>query len=537
MEKIRILDCTLRDGGFVNDWNFGIGSIKSVASRLAKSGVEIIEVGFIDERRSYDADRSIFPDTASIKPALRNIDRRGALFVGMIDFGTCALERIESAADSCLDGIRVIFKKKDQDAALSYLAEIKAKGYKVFVNPVSVTGYSIEEAKALAEKINLLGPYAVSIVDTYGLMHEKELEAYYRAFDSTLDPRIEIGYHSHNNFQLAYSNSIFLSKMDSARPLVIDSSLYGMGKGAGNANTELVAMYLNENRGKAYGIDQLLEAIDVDILKEFDKQRWGYSLPYYLAALNDCHPDYVKNLLGKKTLAVKNVNELLGRIHPGKKLTFDKEAIEAIYLEAQQQQFDDSENYKKLSSELGGRPVLLIGPGASIEREAPAVAKFIGKTNPLVFSINFVSEAFPIDFVFMGNAKRFSQFFHKIYGEIRACKVVCTSNVVDIGRDIDYTFNFAELCIQEESVRDNPLLLLIQILIKAGVAEVYLAGFDGYAEKNEANYFKDYIPYLYCADDVMKRNNLISSYLDKFGESIRIRSLTPSIYRVVRYEA
>ncbi|MFZ2951147.1 MAG: hypothetical protein WA003_16850, partial [Desulfuromonadaceae bacterium] len=94
MRNIQVLDCTLRDGGFVNDWNFGVGSIVSIIGRLVKADIDIIEVGFIDNRRPYDFNRSIFPDTDSIKPIFKNLDTDKAMILGMIDFGTCPIEAI-----------------------------------------------------------------------------------------------------------------------------------------------------------------------------------------------------------------------------------------------------------------------------------------------------------------------------------------------------------------------------------------------------------------------------------------------------------
>ena len=106
MRKIQILDCTLRDGGFVNDWNFGVGSIVSIIGRLVKAGIDIIEVGFIDKRRAHDLNRSIYPDTDSIKPIFKNLDVDKSLILGMIDFGTCDIESLTEQKDSVLVGSR-----------------------------------------------------------------------------------------------------------------------------------------------------------------------------------------------------------------------------------------------------------------------------------------------------------------------------------------------------------------------------------------------------------------------------------------------
>lgn len=530
MRTIKILDCTLRDGGFINDWNFSLGSIKSIISRLDKAGIDIVEVGFIDERRSYDSDRSIVPDTDSIRPMMQNLIIQNALIVAMIDFGTCSIEHISLQKNSCIDGIRVIFKKAKQDEAIAYCTKIKEKGYKIFVQPVSTTEYSDEEVVRLIDKINSIDPYSVSIVDTYGLMHNTELLHYFNLFDKYLKKEITIGYHSHNNFQVAYANSVELTKVITDRNLVLDSSLYGMGKGAGNANTELLAMYFNENYDKKYNVEQLLEAIDVDILKEYEKNKWGYSILYYISALNDCHPQYVKLLLDKKSLSIKSVNEIITAIPKVNKLTFNKELVENLYLDYQNKEYDDFASYSELLKVLKDRRVLLLGPGKTLVDQSKLVLDYIKENDVIVFSINFINDMFPINYVFMGNSKRYSQFFHKIYGDDSKCKVICTSNITGSSKKIDYTFTYSELCSDVECVRDNPLLMLLKILEKTSVSEVVLAGFDGYKPESSENYYNAYIPFLYCKTDVLLRNEAIKDFLEVYSKNIRISTLTPSYY-------
>lgn len=530
MKSIQILDCTLRDGGFVNDWNFGLGSMKSIISRLDKAGIDMIEIGFIDDRRAYDADRAILPDTQSFESMLQGLEIQNSLILGMIDFGTCDISRLAPKQESSIDGIRVIFKKKDQDAALQYLQQVKEKGYKIYVNPVSITGYSDEEVCSLLAKINSLNPDGVSIVDTYGLMHRKDLLHYYQLFDQYLNKEITLGYHAHNNFQLVYANSIDLCELQSERSIIIDSSLYGMGKGAGNANTELIAMYYNENIRANYGVEHLLEAIDVDIMKEYTKNQWGYSLSYYLAASNDCHPDYVKFLLDKKTLAIKSVNELLASLPADNKLTFSRELIQRLYDEYQNVACNDLDAYKRLAEELAGHTILLLGPGASIVNSTDEINNFITQHSPVIISVNFINDLYPINYVFMGNSKRYSQFFHNIYGCNKPIKVITTSNVTASSKQIDYTFNYGQLVDTTEVVRDNPLLMLLKILVKLEFDNVFLAGFDGYNQNVEHNYYNEYIPLLYCQEDVQLRNKALSERLESLRRNITITTLTKTKY-------
>ena len=107
MSKIKLLDCTLRDGGYVNDWKFGHDNIESIFERLVDAGVDVIEIGFLDDRRPFDIDRSIMPDTDSVEKIYGNLDRKQAQIVGMIDYGTCDISNIKPCSESYIDGIRV----------------------------------------------------------------------------------------------------------------------------------------------------------------------------------------------------------------------------------------------------------------------------------------------------------------------------------------------------------------------------------------------------------------------------------------------
>ena len=129
MSEIKLLDCTVRDGGYLNDWNFGQGVLLESVQRLANAGIEYIEVGFLDDRRPFDINRSIFPDTQSIKKIFGSINKKNSKLVGMIDFGTCDISNLEPCKDALIDGIRVIFKKEKMEGAIAYCHEIKKLGY------------------------------------------------------------------------------------------------------------------------------------------------------------------------------------------------------------------------------------------------------------------------------------------------------------------------------------------------------------------------------------------------------------------------
>ena len=245
MNNIEILDCTLRDGGFINDWDFGHYAIYNIVNRLIGSNIEFLEVGFLHNDRNFDINRTITKHTEDFNKIIK-IKNKKIMILAMIILGEADIDNVGNKQDTIIDGIRIVFKKKDIDKALDLAKKVKDKGYEIFLQPASVTDYTNEDMEILAKKVIEINPYAVYIVDTYGLMHKNQVLNYFNILDKTLPKNIKIGFHSHNNFQLSYANSIELIELKSDRNIIIDSSLFGMGKGVGNLNTELIADYLNK---------------------------------------------------------------------------------------------------------------------------------------------------------------------------------------------------------------------------------------------------------------------------------------------------
>lgn len=490
MSEIKLLDCTLRDGGYVNDWNFGSNNIINIFERLVSAGIDIIEVGFLDERRPFDMHRSIMPDTHAVNQIFGGLDKGASMIVGMIDYGTCSLSNICNQEDSFLDGIRVIFKKQKMHEAIAFCGELKRKGYKVFAQAVSITSYADDEFDELLSLVNALEPYAFSLVDTYGLLHKQKLMHYYVAADQKLKKSIGLGYHAHNNFQLAYANCVeLLEAPPQGRLLLVDGTLYGMGKSAGNAPIELLVTYMNEHGKKHYHASQLLEAIDVTIMEIYKEIPWGYNFKFFISASHDCHPNYVSYLMDKQKLSVKSIHEILDTLEEEKKLLYDQDYIERLYLEYQKRiSGTGKSSISEWVEKLRERPVLLIGPGKSIVDEKERVAAFIEAQNPIVISINFLPEAYPIDYVFVCNAKRYVQLSTALSRKPKI-GLVATSNVTRSIGEFDYTVNYADLIDEEALVVDNAVVMLVKLLSMQGIHSLYMAGFDGYITSQTFNYF------------------------------------------------
>ena len=532
--NIKLLDCTLRDGGYINDWEFGHGVATGMYKRLDEAGVDYIEVGFLDDRREFDIHRTIMPNTEAINKIYGGIEKKHAIPVAMIDYGTCSLDNIGPAESTFIDGIRVIFKKEKIEQALPFCKAIKEKGYKLFIQAISITAYSDIEMLEYVQKINEIKPFAFSIVDTYGLLDDKSMTRYFRLIDNNLDPEIKMGYHDHNNFQLAFSNTCKFLAMDTDRELVGDSSVYGMGKSAGNCASELLALHLNHYYHKHYNISEILECVDTYMMPIYQKCYWGYKYDFYLAAMQGVHPTYVKDLLDKKTLSVSSINEILSNIPEPKKLLYDKNLSAELYLNYQNHKINDDEVYKSdFARQLITKDIVLLGPGSSLIDEAKKIEDFINKDNSLVISTNFFPDNQKVDYVFMSNAKRYGKLADMILDKdkMKSVEFILTSNITPVDYEPKHVLNYESLLAKESECRDNSLLLLLNFLKKIGVQEVKLAGFDGY-KVNEANYYRK--GYEMSSDNNLKvlRNKQMSEALNNINKDIKITFITPTLYKL-----
>ena len=323
MSKIKILDCTLRDGGYINGWNFGERTIKTVISKLSQSKIDIIECGFLEDV-DFDRNKTLFNSVERMREYIEPKNEHVS-YVGMIAQPYIPIDKISDCDGRSIDGIRLTFHQNEIEEAFIYGQQLIEKGYKVFIQPVGTTSYSDSSLLELIKKVNQLNPYAFYLVDTLGIMYKNDLLRLFHLLDNNLNQSISIGFHSHNNLQLSFSNAQELLKLHTKRNIIIDSSVFGMGRGAGNLCTELVTHYINENIEEKYDPIPLLEIVDEHLSNIFTETKWGYSIPYYLAAVNCCHPNYASYLINKQTISVKSIHNILKQIPMSKRDIYDKQ--------------------------------------------------------------------------------------------------------------------------------------------------------------------------------------------------------------------
>lgn len=531
MRQIQLLDCTLRDGGYINDWQFGHEDMISVVERLVGAGVDVIEVGFIDARRPFDINRSIMPDTASAARIFDGVETCNAMMLGMIDYGTCPIENLQPCKESFLDGIRVIFKKEIRQDAIRYCAAVKALGYQVFANCVSITSYSEDELIDLIALINELEPYAVSMVDTYGLLHQEGLMKIFEVMDANLKPQIGLAYHAHNNFQMGYANGIEFITRETTRPLVVDGTLFGMGKSAGNTPLELLAMYMNEHFDTHYDISLMLDAIEMNLMEIHQRLSWGYKPFFFIAASQKCHPNYVSFLIDKGTLSMRSINELLGRLEGPKKLLYDQKYIEQLYLSYQRDECDDSKDREALCSKFSGKDVLILGPGKTVVEYHAEIQRYLDEKRPVILAINSIPADFCVDYVFATNNLRYTKLIAQLVKtENKSVQLIATSNLSRVNHDFSFVLNYGSLIDAQTEIPDNSLVMLLKVLLQTSVASVALAGFDGYSH-DACNYLNAEMEYKFVHDKVDYLNAYNTQFLREHTKALGLVFVTPSYYQ------
>lgn len=518
MNKVHVLDCTLRDGGYCNEWQFGYSNIKKIVEGLVEANVEIIECGFLTNKVEYNPNVTRFPSIEQITPLLP-CDREGKIFVAMMNYGEYDIEELPDNDGSSIDGIRVAFHKKNLKESLDLCKKIKEKGYLVFIQAMVSLSYSDEEFLSMIHTVNEFEPYAFYIVDSFGMMKSKDLTRLFFMVEHNLKANIWIGFHSHNNMQLAYSNAQKLTTVQTNRNLIIDSSIYGMGRGAGNLNTELFTEYLNENAGKHYQLKPLLNLID-EILNEFYVQNyWGYSLPNYISAAHNAHPNYAGYLDDKKTLTIEDMNEIFDMMDDDKKVSYDKVYIEELYLRYMATGRTREEHKAELKECLKDKAVLIIGPGKSSIEEKERIIDFAKRDDIVVFTINFDYDYLKSDYIFISNLRRFREL-----DECNRLRCIVTSNIS--GDGVYYQVKYRDLLNSEEAVRDNAALLAIKFLIGQGVKSIHLAGIDGYSHDVKENYGKEDMAF-YTRNAVLDAMNAgMCKVLKTFSHEVNIQFLT-----------
>ena len=522
MQKIKLLDCTLRDGGYVNNWEFGNQVMQKVVKKVLNAGADVIELGYLSTKNSGNIDVARFSSECDARRLYVPSKRDSQDYAVMVNLGEFPIENMPVAQDDS-PIIRVAFHKKNLNEAFEYFAGLEKLGYRYFIQPMGVLNYNDEEFVQLVGRANCTNAEAFYIVDSFGVIEMKDFRRLIFIADCNLHEKMTLGYHAHNNLQQAYSNAKYMVEQNLEHNLIIDASVFGMGRGAGNLNIELFAAYLNQNHQKNYNIEPILEVFDECLKPIFASHFWGYSLPFYLSSIHNCHPNYASFFSEKNTLSVKSMHELLGMISDEDRISFSKEKASEYYMRYQENYINDLQGLDFIANEVGERSVVILAPGSSLKTSKKDIDAFILEHKSAVFGVGQAADSYKYDFLFVSNEKRSPN-----VKPDNVLRIIKTSNLPKNEEDI--LLNYSSYVIENEVVADNPTLMLLKVFIAIGVQEVTIAGFDGFSADPNENYFQKGLSMGSSVFSKEMRNEQTSIELAKLMDKIKVNFLTPSKY-------
>lgn len=496
MKLPQILDCTLRDGGYINNWNFSQNFAKSLYSSVSDSGCSYMEAGFFSP-----GSQSGLPWTNLTKPdieMLRVAKPNGCKIAVMINYGEVDLKDIPAASEYGADMIRVACTKEKAEEATKFAADLSKHGYETTVNYMGISNYSNEEILALIPLMNRFHKEIkfFYVADSFGSLLPKRA----REVFSTLrfGTKTSLGFHAHNNLQLAFANC--LEAIDAGVD-IIDGSIFGMGRGAGNLYTDAILAYYEQRDPSNYHLIPILQFADLHMEQHKDLYSWGYSLPQLLSGIFHCHPNYPTNLLREKRYTADDIYRMLRHLSDDKKSRFDNAQLESMkshHLETLTSKivFSVTSTMTKLCEHKNAHALLVCG-GQSVVRHLSLIENFISKEQPAVFSVNNPDPPLSNHGIFFGNRRRLLQYFDHVN----------IDNEVILGVDIhnsateDFSLNKVSRINPLQGIDKpspfplglptNSAIEAILALVQIGFKRITICGMDGYDVNMPSHYYTE----------------------------------------------
>lgn len=311
--NLRVLDCTLRDGGLVNDSFFSDEFARALYEANLKSGVDYMEMGYKCSKKIFSTDRYgkwKFCDEDDLR-AIVGDNKTGMKLSVMADVGRCDYEQdILPRSESVIDMIRVATYVNAIPTAIDMIQDAKKKGYETTVNIMAVSKVNGEDLKNSLELLGQSDVDVIYLVDSFGSFYPEQIQ---RLTDQYMEVAVrynkKIGIHAHNNQQLAFANTIeAMNKGCGATYL--DATVNGLGRGAGNCHLESLLSFL---RNPKYKTIPLLRFIEQYILPlKAEGLKWGYDIPYMLTGELNAHPSFAIKFIKEGRLDYYNFfHELL----------------------------------------------------------------------------------------------------------------------------------------------------------------------------------------------------------------------------------
>ncbi|CAM2992935.1 aldolase catalytic domain-containing protein [Paenibacillus sediminis] len=283
--QCKIVDCTIRDGGLVNNWDFSIEFVQQLYAGLNEAGVDYMEIGYKNSPKLLKGADSAGPWRFLNDDFLRKVipQKGNTKLSALVDVGRVDENDILPRSESMLDLIRVACYIKDVDKALQLVQVFHDRGYETTLNIMALSNVMDHELLEAFELIKDSVVDVVYIVDSYGSLDNNDFRHLIDKFKTHL-PNKRLGVHTHNNMQLAFANTLVAAENGVE---LLDASVYGMGRAAGNCPTELLVTHLKNSK---YHLRPILEILENLMIPLREKEEWGYLIPYMITGTLDEHP-------------------------------------------------------------------------------------------------------------------------------------------------------------------------------------------------------------------------------------------------------
>ncbi len=295
--QIKVLDCTVRDGGLINKWQFSDDFVRKVFGALSRSGVDYMEMGYKSSEKYFSRDENgawKFCTEDDLKRIIGDLEVKMKLSA-MVDIGRIDFEDIHPKSESVLDMIRVACYTKEIDKAISLAHQCIDKGYETTINLMAVSKVLEKDLDDALNDLSKSQVPVVYLVDSFGALYSEQIHFLAKKYFEAM-PGKELGIHAHNNQQLAFANTIEAIIAGINR---IDATLYGMGRGAGNCPLELLLSFLKNPKFDIRPLIEIIQEIFIPLKAEIE---WGYHIPYMITGILNEHPRSAMKIMESKKL-------------------------------------------------------------------------------------------------------------------------------------------------------------------------------------------------------------------------------------------
>ena len=387
-EKVRLVDCTLRDGGYYTDWLFDESLIESYLIACKSTSIDICEIGL---RQKPNSKRFLGPCAFCSEPFLNSLNIPKNLKISVLVNSSDIISKRKNGIElisslfpfkakfSKIDMVRIATPISDIKNLIEITKYLKNNGYMVTINIMKCHLLNINEIKELNKIIKKLSIDVIYIADSLGCCLPEEINKIVKKLKLTSE--LDIGIHAHDNKGLALANT--LAGLNGGASY-LDSTMLGMGRGAGNTKTEeLIPIIHKKNNFKEFiPIANFIDKFQKPLLKE---KAWGSSIYYNISASLKLHPTYIQEMSSNKNFTPHDVINFITTLSSNEKDIFSKSTYEEItnpYNEVKHCSWSPSEI-------LFNKDILLVGSGPSLKLHKKAISRYIVTHKPFVISLNF----------------------------------------------------------------------------------------------------------------------------------------------------